>query len=157
MNALLRPAVVVVLVAPLPVCLFGLRIACGLADLGELVREARHSEELEWRQRATFRRLEAKRQVVQEVIAGQCSLSEALAWFRELEGECPEYAAVVAKVCGPQGPDAERQYRNITALVRDLLGERPVEAATALRRLEEDYRRPRAGRQAPATAPTGSR
>ena len=157
MNALLRPAVVVVLVAPLPVCLLGLRFACGLADLGELVREAGHSEELEWMQRATFRRMESKRQVVQEVIAERCSLSEALAWFRELEGECPEYAAVVAKRCGPQGPDAERQYRNSTALVRDLLGERPEEAATVLRRLEEDYRRLQAGRQATATAPTGSR
>jgi hypothetical protein len=64
---------------------------------------------------------------------------------------------VVAKVCGPQGPGAERHYWNITALVRDLLGKRPEEAAAVLRRLEEDYRRPRAGRQATATAPTGSR
>jgi hypothetical protein len=120
------------------------------------MREARHSEELEWAQRATFRRMESKRQVVQEVIAGRCSLGEALAWFRGLEGECPEYATVVAKVRARQGRDAERHYRNITALVWDLLGERPEEAAAALRRLEEDYRRLRAGRQATATAPTGS-
>ena len=157
MNALLRPTAVVVAVAPLLVCLFGLRFACGLADLGELVREAHHSEELEWMQRATFRRMESKRQVVQEVIAERCSLSEALAWFRELEGECPEYAAVVAKVRARQGPDEERHYRNNTMMVRDLLGDRPAEAAAVLRRLEEDYRRLRAGRQATATAPTGSR
>ena len=157
MNALLRPAVVVVLVAPLPVCLLGLRFACGLADLGELVREAHHSEELEWMRRATFRRFEAKRQAVREVIAQRCSLSEALVWFQELEGECPEYAAVVAKVRARQGPDEERHYRNITMMVRDLLGERPAEAAAVLRRLEEDYRRLQAGRQATATAPTGSR
>jgi hypothetical protein len=120
------------------------------------MREARHAEELEWAQRATFRRMESKRQVVQDVIAGRCGLSEALAWFRGLERECPEYAAVVSKRCGPQGPDAERHYRNITALVQDLLGERPEEAAGVLRRLEEDYRRLRR-RQATATAPTGSR
>jgi hypothetical protein len=157
MNALLRPAVVVMIVAPLAVCLLGLRFTCALADLGELMREARHAEELEWMQRATFRRMESKRQVVQEVIAGRCSLSEALAWFRGLERECPEYAAVVSKRCGPQGPDAERLYRNITALVRDLLGDRPAAAAAVLRRLEEDYRRLRAGRQATATAPMDSR
>jgi hypothetical protein len=119
------------------------------------MREARHAEELERMQRATFRRMESKRQVVQEVIAGGCSLSEALAWFRGLEGECPEYATVVAKVCGPPGPDAERHYRNITALVQDLLAERPEEAATVLRRLEEDYRQLRAGRPAPPAAPAG--
>ena len=147
MNALLRPTAVVVAVAPLLVCLFGLRFACGLADLGELVREARHSEELEWMQRATFRRMESKRQVVQEVIAERCSLSEALAWFRELEGECPEYAAVVAMVRGRQGPDEERHYRNIIATAQDLLGERPEEAAAALRRLGEEYRQFRAGRR----------
>jgi hypothetical protein len=157
MNALLRPVVVALALASLAVCLLGLRFACGLAGLGELMREARHAEELEWVRRATFRRMESKRQVVQEVIAGRCGLGEALAWFRGLEGECPEYATVVAKVCGPQGPDAERHYRNITALVQDLLGERPEEAATILRRLEEDYRRPRAGRQATATAPMDSR
>ena len=157
MNALLRPAVVVMIVAPLAVCLLGLRFTCALADLGELMREARHAEELEWVRRATFRRMESRRQVVQEVIAGRCGLSEALAWFRGLEGECPEYAAVVAKVRARQGPDEERHYRNITMMVRDLLGERPAEAAAVLRRLEEDYRRLRAGRQATATAPTGSR
>ena len=91
------------------------------------------------------------------MIARRCGLGKALAWFRGLEGECPEYARVVAKVCGPQGPDAERHYRNLTALVRDLLGERPEEAAAVLRRLEEDYRRLQAGQQATATAPTGSR
>jgi hypothetical protein len=157
MNALLRPAVGALTVATLAAGLFGLRFAYGLADLGELMREIRHAEELEWRQRATFRRMESRRQVVQEVIAGRCSLSEAVAWFRGLEGECPEYARVAAKLCGPPGPDAERHYRNLTALVRDLLGERPEEAAAVLRRLEEDYRRLWAGRQATATAPTGSR
>jgi hypothetical protein len=157
MNALLRPAVVVLALAPLAACLLGLRFGCGLAGLGELMRESRHAEELQELQRATFRRMESKRQVVQEVIAGRCSLSEAVAWFRGLEGECPEYARVVAKLCGPPGPDEERHYRNITMMVRDLLGERPEEAAPALRRLEEDYRRLRAGRQATATAPTGSR
>ena len=145
MNALLRPVVVALALASLAACLLGLRFAYGLAGLGELMREIRHAEELEWMQRATFRRMESKRQVVQEVIARRCSLSESLAWFRGLERECPEYAAVVSKRCGPQGPDAERHYRNITALVQDLLGERPEEAATVLRRLEEDYRLLRAG------------
>ena len=147
MNALLRPAVVVLAVAPLAACLFGLRFTCGLADLGELVREAHHSEELEWMRRATCRRMESKRQVVQEVIAGRCGLGEALAWFRGLEGECPEYAAVVAMVRGRQGPDEERHYRNIIATAQDLLGERPEEAAAALRRLGEEYRQFRAGRR----------
>jgi hypothetical protein len=90
MNALLRPAVVALAVAPLAVGLLGLRCACALVGLGELMRESRHAEELEWRRWATFRRLEPRRQVVQEVIARRCGLGKALAWFRGLEGECPE-------------------------------------------------------------------
>ena len=107
MNALLRPVVVALALASLAACLLGLRFACGLAGLGELMREIRHAEELEWRQRATCRRMESRRQVVQEVIAGRCGLGEALAWFRGLEGACPEYATVVVKVRARQGPDEE--------------------------------------------------
>jgi hypothetical protein len=153
MNALLRPAVVVMVLALLAVGALGLRFALGPVDF----REARRAEELERLERATFRRLESRRQVVQEVIARRCSLGEALAWLRELEREWPDYATPLSQRQGPRWPEEERHYQQVIAMVQDLLGERPEEATTVLRRLEEDYRRLRAGRQATATAPAGSR
>jgi hypothetical protein len=158
MNGPLRLAVVVTTVAPLAACLLGLRFACGPANFGELMRQARHAEELQELQRATFRRLDSRRRVMQELIDRRCSLVEALRWFGELDHEWPDYTTPSSKVLRQVGlSDEERRYRHITAMVQDLLGERPEEAAAALRRLEEDYRQLRAGRQGPGTAPTGPR
>src|SRR5262245_647867 len=78
MNTLLRPAVLLMALAPLAVCALGLPCTWGPADF----QEARRDEELQRLHRATFRRLEFRREVVQEVIARRCSLAEALALFR---------------------------------------------------------------------------
>jgi hypothetical protein len=133
MNAPLRRAVLVLALAPLAVVAPRLPFAHHLLDPGE----ARRDEELQRLRRATLDRQEARRQVVQEVIARRLSLGEALAQFRELEREWPDYATPLAKVPGPRSEE-ERHYEQLTALVGDLLGQRPEEAAATLRRLEDD-------------------
>ena len=149
MNALLRPAVAALALAALPVCVLGLRLAgdpAGLLGLRELLREARRDEELRRLGRATSRREEARRQVVREVIARRCSLGEALAAFRELDHEWPDCGTRSSKLLtGAWASEEERHYWLVTKLVREFLGERPAEAAAALRRLEQDYRQLWAG------------
>jgi hypothetical protein len=150
MSALLRPAVAVLVVAPLAVCAFGLRCAsdpAGQVGLRNLMQEADRDEDLRGLMRATLRRNEARRQVVRELIARRRSLAEALARSRELDREWPDYATPRAEEFRQTWTsDEERHYELITALVQDLLRERPTEAAAALRRLEEEYRQLRAGR-----------
>jgi hypothetical protein len=153
MSALLRPAVAALVLAPLAVCALSLRLAAdpaGLAGLRHLLREARRDEDLRRLGRATLRREEARRQVVQELLAGRCGLGEALGRFRELDREWPDCATPLPKVLtGAWASEEERHYWLLTKLVQDLLGERPEELAAALGRLEEDYRQLRAGRPAP--------
>jgi probable HAF family extracellular repeat protein len=153
MNALLRPAVAALVLAPLAVCAFSLRFAsdpAGLAGLRHLLREARRDDDLRRLERATLRREEARRQVVQELLAGRCGLGEALGRFRELDREWPDCATPLPKaLTGAWASEEERHYWLLTKLVQDLLGERPEELAAALGRLEEDYRQLRAGRPAP--------
>jgi hypothetical protein len=157
MKALLRLAVATLVLAALSVCAFGLRFAydpAGLVGLRELRWEARRNEELQRLERATICRVESRRQVVQEVIAGGCGLGEALARFRELEREWPDYATPSSKVHGQAWhSEEERHYRHLTSLVQDHLGDRPEEAAAALRRLEQDYQQLRAGPDCPLRRP----
>jgi hypothetical protein len=84
MNALIRLAVVVTVLLPLAVlCCFGFRFACH--PVGKLLHEDSRAEELKQGEQAILRRFESKEQVVRDVIAQRCSLSEALARFQELE------------------------------------------------------------------------
>ncbi len=154
MNALLRLAVTVLVLAFLAVCVLGLRFAydpAGLVGLREIMQGASRGEELQRLERATFRREEARRQVVQELLARRCGLGEALAAFRELDHEWPDCVTPSAKVLKlAWASEEERQYRLITYMVQDLLGERLEELAAVLRRLEEDYGQLRAGRPPPS-------
>ncbi len=153
MNALLRTAVAAVALAALPVCVFGLRLAsdpAGLVGLRDMMRAAYRDEELQGLRQATFRRLASQRRVVQEVIARRRSLGEALAAFRDLEREWPDYLEVSRRAWPSE---EERHYQCITGMAQSLLGERPAEAAAALRRLEQEYRQLRAGRPAVSATP----
>jgi hypothetical protein len=139
MSAQLRPAVLVMALAPLAVSALGLSFTRGPVDF----REARRAEELQQLERATLSREESRRQVAQEVLAGQCSLSEAIAWFRDLEREWPDYGTPLGR---EWHTDEERHYRHIVVIVRYLLRGQPEEEAAAVRQLEEDYQQVRAGR-----------
>jgi hypothetical protein len=155
MNALLRPAVAVLVVALLVVCAFGLRCAsdpAGPAGLRDVAREARRDEDLRRLNRATLRREEARQQVVRELLAGRLGLAEALAAFGELDREWPDYATPRAEETRSIWPrDEDRRYERIAAIARDLLRERPEELAAVLHRLDEEYRPLRAGGAGPLT------
>jgi hypothetical protein len=159
MNALLRLAVVVAVVFPLTVLgCFGLRLACNPEELRRLRQEVRHAEELQLAQQAALRRFEARIQVVREVIAQRCSLREALARFRELDGELdrvwPDSLPKLSEIRARQWPsEAEGYYQYILTIVKSLLDDRPEEAAAVLRRLEKDYQQLQTNTQTPSTAP----
>ena len=159
MNALIRLAVAVAVVFPLTVLgCFGLRFACNPEDLRSLLREVRHAEELQQAQQVTLRRGESKEQVVRDVIAQRCSLSEALARLQESDAEfdreCPASFAKLSEIRARKWPsEVEGHYQFIIAIVESRLDNRPEEAAAVLRRLEKDYQQLQTSTQTPSTAP----
>lgn len=158
MNALIRPSHCATLLIPLAACFCGLRCTSAPADLRGSLREARRGQELDHLQRVTKCRREGKDQVVQELIAGRCSLNEALGqlqeldreWLESVHRECPNLPELW-EVCRAIYVNKERSYR---FLIGTLEGVRSREAAALLRRLKRDYERLRAGRQTPSTGPT---
>jgi hypothetical protein len=150
MNAMLRPVLVGSVLGLLAVSLVGLRFACSRVDFQEVCR----SEDLEQRQRATARRLEAMQQVVQELIAQRRTLAEAIARFQEVDHEWPEYTAKLQKRFGREWSGEEKAYRFILSTVQDLLRDRPEEAAAVIGRLEKEYQQLQAGKRTPSTVKT---
>jgi hypothetical protein len=136
MNPLIRTATIAIVVSVLAVCVVSLRFACSPADLSAI----RRSEELEQLQEATFRRLEARRRVVRELIDRRFTLAEALERFEELDQEWPDYREVGPRIRA-LGSGEEWSYRHILAIVEEILHDRPEEAAAVLRRLEKEYQR----------------
>jgi hypothetical protein len=159
MNALIRLAVVVTVLLPLAVlCCFGFRFACDPEELRSLLRVVRHREECQQAQQALLRRVESKEQVVRDVIAQQCSLSEALARLQELDREfdreCSASIPKLAEIHAWKWPsEVEGHYRYIIAMVKSRLDDRPEEAAVVLRRLEKEYQQLQTNTQTHSTAP----
>ena len=157
MNALIRPAVVVAVVLPLAVlCCFGFRFACH--PVGWLLHEASLREAWQQLHQAALRRVESKEQVVRDVIAQRCSLSEALARLQESDAEYdrerPASFPKLSEIRAREWPsEVERHYQYIIAGVKSLLRGRPEEAAAVLRRLEKDYQQLQTNTQRPSTAP----
>jgi hypothetical protein len=152
MNAVLRPAIVVVVVIPLVVSLLGLRFACHSTGLRKIIQSALRDEELEQSHRAAYHRIDAREETVRELIAQRCSLSQALARFEELDGEHPDDLMELSRE--RNGYDSERNYQYIVELVKDLLENQTEKAAIVLRRLEKEYQQLRAGRNVPLAMPT---
>lgn len=152
MNAPIRTALVATIVGLLAVCVFGLRFGCSPSAFQ---KEIRRGENLERLKQATFRRVEARRQAVQEWIAQRYSLAETMQRFQEWEREWPDYSAIVRKT--QTESDEKRYYRIIGSHVEAVLQGRPEELASALCRLEKDYQQLQAGGQTPSTASSGDR
>jgi hypothetical protein len=162
MNALIRLATAVGMVCLLAVCIFGLRFACDPADLRQLIRGVRRGQELGRLRYAANRHLESKYQyqLVRELIAQGCSLSEALArleeldreWLQELERDWPDCTREMREFLTQVYSDPEHYHGLITNMVEGFLDDRPEEKEAALYRLKKDYQQLRASRQAPVTA-----
>jgi hypothetical protein len=87
MNAVLRPAIVVVVMFPLAVCLFCLRSCLDSMDFRPIMQEVRRTEEMQHVQQATLRHEDGMRQVAQAYIAQRCTLAQAMRRWQELEQE----------------------------------------------------------------------
>jgi hypothetical protein len=147
MNAVLRQALVVLVVIPFAVSLLGLRIGCNSTDLRKIIQAARLNEKLEQSRGPTFHRIDARVETVRELIAHRCSLSQALAHFGELDGEHPDNLMELSRKRSGCGSDTERNYQYIVELAKDLLEDHAEEATAVLRRLEKEYQQLGAGRQ----------
>ncbi len=154
MNAVLRLALVVLVVVLLAVCLLGLRFGCNSTDLVRIVREAYLNEELEQSRGTIFHRIDAREETARQLIAQRCSLRQALARFQALDGEWPEHFAELSRRHGRTWSDAEKNYQYLVALVKNLLDDQPEETAAALRRLEKEYQQLGVGKQKPSAKAT---
>jgi hypothetical protein len=135
MNGLIRSALSACVDPLLALGVFGLRFVCCPADMQMVFRD----EQLRQLHRATARRQELRRQIVQELIAQRCTLADALEQFEELGHEWPDYSA--APPNGPaQGTRQERKYRHIMAIAEAVFQSRPKELAAVFRRLKKASR-----------------
>jgi hypothetical protein len=144
MNAMMRLVSVGGFMGLLAVGVFCLRFACTPADFREDVRSA----ELTEMRLTSDDRLEARDQVVRELIAQRYTLAEAIEQFLELDRQWPE---LVTKVQYGRSHD-ERIYEHIRLQVKDVLHDHPEQASRVLRRLEQEYEKHRSARQTPSAA-----
>jgi hypothetical protein len=103
-----------------------------------LADEVARREQLRQREEAAHRRDEAKRHVAGEVIAGRRSLAEALELFRELDREWPENRPWPHAPAGVELSQDEWDGRGVLDSVRQVLADRPDEAAAVAGRLEQE-------------------
>jgi len=150
MNAVLRQALVVLVVIPFAVSLLGLRFGCNSADLRKIIQAARLNEKLEQSRGPTFHRIGARVETVHELIAHRCSLSQALAHFEELDGEHPDDLMELSRKRSGNSSDTERNYQYIVEIAKDLLADHLEEATAVLHRLEKEYQQLGADRQKPS-------
>jgi hypothetical protein len=103
-----------------------------------LAEESARRERLDRLDEAEFRRLNAKKQIAEEVIARRRSLAEAMKQFRALDQEWPQLnvGAERAKALGIS--EDEWLGRVVIAWVRGVLNRRPDEAAVVVGRLENE-------------------
>jgi hypothetical protein len=84
------------------------------------------------------RRIRAKVMIVREVVAGQLSLLEAAAWFRDVNAADPDYACIQCLFPGKTEP--ERLCRQVLSWARGELNDRPTsQAETIQQALEEEF------------------
>jgi hypothetical protein len=103
---------------------------------------------------ASFRRLDTKKQIAEEVIARQRSLVEAMEQFRALDQEWPEVGSAVKKAQEDRGISEDEWYgRNVLFFVQVVLLDRPDEAAAIRARLEKELQELLADRKKRPAAP----
>jgi hypothetical protein len=123
-----------------------------------LAEELQRVEQLDEGEDVRHRCREAKRHVAEQVVAGRCNLAEALDAFRALDGRwLPDHTQqYVLQDLGI----SEDQWRGRSVLfyVRQVLSDRPDEAAVVVGRLQKQLQQLLAGRKTPPPAPAeGSR
>jgi hypothetical protein len=108
------------------------------AETPSLAEVIGRDEQLEERKEAIRLRREAKERVAEEVIARRQSLAEAIEQFRALDRQWPDCRPT------PQSPEQlgmsqdEWDGHNVLDFVRQVLADRPDEAAAVAGRLEKE-------------------
>jgi hypothetical protein len=117
-------------------------LAGGLLVLGELGEEPRKGDELARHGEHLLRHINAKSEVVAELLGGRLTLLQAAARFRDLEETPPDRLAVPRLPGG--AADGERHCRAVMRWVDNWLKvQAPEQAAGMAARLEEELRRHR--------------
>jgi hypothetical protein len=96
----------------------------------------------------TLARLEARDQVVRDLIAQRYTLPEAIEQFLERDRKWPE---LVSKADAGQS-QYERIYQYIRFMVEDVLHDHPEQASIVLRWLEQEYEKLCIARRTPSAA-----
>jgi hypothetical protein len=117
---------------------------------------ARH-EQLRQLHEASFRRIEAKWQIAQEVIAGRSSLAEAIERFRELDRQWPDIRSGAEMHELLWMSEGEWDGRAVIEQVRQVLADRPDQAAAVADRLEKELQQLLAERNKRRLAPAEPR
>jgi hypothetical protein len=107
---------------------------------GTLEDEKQRERDLDARQEALFRCMEAKNQLVREVIAGRLSLLEGAARLRELCRSTPGVIEDLRRRAWLGDTDEERACRDIIARAQSLLDDEPEKAQEVARRLDAELR-----------------
>lgn len=105
---------------------------------GRMEMEQRWSDELDVRLAEAARKIEAKRQTVRALAAGQLSLLEAAARFRELDRKDPHFPWPVFRRHYPYPTDEERHCRAVIATAESEFWPVSSEAATLVARLNAE-------------------
>jgi hypothetical protein len=110
-------------------------------------------EQLKQLREASYRRFGAKWQIAQEVIAGRRSLAEAMGQFRELDRQWPDLRAKIKKPEDLWMTEDKWDGRAVIEQVRQVLADRPDEAAAVAGRLEKELQQLLADRKKHSPAP----
>jgi hypothetical protein len=121
-----------------------------------LTEERGREEKLQEMHEATHRRLEAKRQVAQEVIARRQTLAQAIEQFRTLDRQWPECRSwPTVEALGIS--EDELDGLCVLDYVQQVLTDRPGEAAKVVGRLEKELQELLAARKKRRPRPTDPR
>jgi hypothetical protein len=106
---------------------------------------------------ASFRRLDSKQRIAEEVIARRQSLLEAMKQFRALDQEWPQFGSASKKAHDLGISEDEWDGRGVITTVKVILEHRPDEAAVVVARLEKELQEILADRKKHPPAPADPR
>jgi hypothetical protein len=166
MSKFLRLAAVVLCLGVLVLGVVYLDPACPLtypapwnAEIrSSMVDDLARREHLKQLREASLRRVEAKWQIAQEVIVRRRSLAEAMEQFRDLDRQWPDIRTGITKPEDLWMSEDEWDGWAVIAQVRQVLAERPDEAAAVAGCLEKELQQLLAERKKrPPTPPEETR
>jgi hypothetical protein len=103
----------------------------------QLEEQARRSEDLDARLESSLNRIELRQRIIGELLAGQITLSQAAAQFRDLTWAVPKYVALI-QMQYPNMNEAEKYCRYVLDYARRYSGHHK-EPGQIISRLEREF------------------